>query len=573
MRGGYQLICLSLTVLMLIFPGYVCSFFETIAAIIALGVLGYCLERGLSRSSQYAIDRLTGSTKIMANMIAYDDLHQEQVFPIEHTQLRSGDLLLIQSGEQVPADCKILWGEAAVNESIITGESQLLNKGPKDILTGGTLLVTGTVRVQVVVAPEESVLARMIQLLKKAQGEKGPFQRLNDRISIVFIPAAGAIALLAFLLNYWFLHEMAPALMRGIAVLVIACPFAMELTNRSVLSIGLGRAVGQGILFRELACLKYYKDIQQVVFNKTGTLTTGDCTISNWGIYEAAKKTMPEETFKRIVCSLEKYSSHPIGQCIAREWKTKEDLRWTRIEEVKGLGIRGETKSGEIYRAASHKILGNRAVVLSENTPGNINPDRIHDVYITRNEEPIGWIDVTDTIRPEAEGVVRWLHAKGIRTVLLSGARLADCQQLAAKLGIKEVQADQSPEDKLAIINRLSLANPTLVTGDGIRDAQVLASATVSLSVCEASQLAVQTADIVLMNRGLTQFPSALSIGRDTFGIIRQNLYWAFIYNIIAIPVAAAGLLPPATAALVAGCSSLIPIFNSMRFTIKRKDL
>jgi P-type Cu+ transporter len=577
MSGGYFLVCLLFSALLLFLPGGISGFFATAAAIITLGLLGYCLRGALVRMAKKEMDRLTGSQKIMANMIAYDDRHEEQVFPIEQTQLRSGDLLLIQPGEQVPADCKILWGEAVVNEAVITGESGPLNRGPKDILTGGSFLVSGTVRVQVMAAGEASVLALRIQILKKAQGEKVPLQQLAERISKVFIPAAGAIALFSFLVNYWFLHELSSSLMRGLSVLLITCPFAMGLATPTAITIGLSRAAGLGILFRHATCLSCLKDIRQVVFNKTGTLTTGDFAISDWGMNETAKailpETLPEGTFKSVVCSLEKYSHHPIGQSIAREWKTKSDLRWARIAEVKGLGIRGETKSGDIYWAASHKIFENRSLPMFKNAPGTINPEQTHDVYIIRNDGPIGWIDVTDMVRPEAEGVVRWFHTNGIRTVLLSGARLADCQRLAARLAIEEVQAEQSPEDKLATISRFSKEGPVVMVGDGlvgdggggINNAP--ANAIVSISMCEASRLAEQTADIILLNQGqgLKHLPAAISLGRLTFGIMRQNLYWVFFYNIIAIPVAAAGLIHPVQAALVMGCSYLVPIFNTMR--------
>jgi P-type Cu+ transporter len=542
-------------------PDY--QFYETAASIISLVFLGYYLEDASVRATQKALNSLVRSQKTMANMIAFDGEHQELIFPIENTQLRSGDLVLIRSGEQVPADCRILWGEASVNEAIVTGESLPLHKQAKDQLIGGSVLVSGTVKALVTAATGDSVLAGIIGMVKQAQDEKPPVQQLADRISGIFVPAVLAIAVLTFLGNYLILHAITPSLMRSIAVLVIACPCAMGLATPAAIAVGLGRAARQGILFRNARSLESFKDIRQVVFDKTGTLTTGEFAISDSGIDDG----VTEEEFRRIAFSLEKYSTHPIARSITREWKQKGDLRWAKIEEVKGLGMRGETKQGDVYWAASYKILAR--LDLTGGTPAK---DPIHNVYIIRNAQLLGWIDVADTVRPEAAAVVQWLHDKGFRTLLLSGDRAETCLQLASTLGIQEVLAGQGPEQKLEKIAQLSAAHPTAMVGDGINDAPALAKATIGISMSDASQLAMQTADVVLMNHGLKQLPAALGLGRHTFDTIRQNLFWAFFYNSIAIPVAAVGWLKPALAALVMGLSDVVLAFNSIRLFVKKVD-
>lgn len=560
-------------------PDYL--FYETAATIISLVFLGYYLEDASVGATQKALNGLVRSQKTMANMIAFDGEHQEVLFPIENTQLRSGDLVLIRSGEQVPADCRILWGEAGVNEAIVTGESLPVNKQAKDQLIGGSVLESGTVKALVTAATGDSVLAAIIRMVKQAQGEKPPVQQLADRISAVFVPAVLGIAVLTFVCNYLFLHEITPSLMRSIAVLVIACPCAMGLATPAAIAVGLGRAARQGILFRNARSLESFKDIRQVVFDKTGTLTTGKFAISDWGMGgdEAGLGAsgegrglmkgdrVTEEEFRRIAFSLEKYSTHPIARCIVSEWKQKGDLRWAKIEEVKGLGMRGETKEGDVYWAASHKILERLMV-----PAGVASVDGGHNVYIVRNDRLLGWIDVADTVRPEAAGVVQWLHDKGFRTLLLSGDRADICARLAAKLGIQEVLANQTPEQKLEKVAQLSAMTPTAMVGDGINDAPALAKATIGISMSDASQLAMQTADVVLISHGLKQLPTALGLGRHTFNTIRQNLFWAFFYNIIAIPVAALGWLTPALAALVMGLSDVVLAFNSVRLYVKRVD-
>ncbi|HMI63854.1 MAG TPA: cation-translocating P-type ATPase [Puia sp.] len=542
-------------------PDYL--FYETTASIITIVFLGYYLEDASVQATQRSLNSLAATRKTIANMIAFDDQHQEVLFPVESDQLRSGDLILIRSGEEVPADARILWGEAGVDESILTGESLPVDKKGKDTLIGGSLLVSGTVKAQVTAAAGDSVLAGIVRMVRQAQGEKPPIQQLADRISAVFVPVVLGLAALTFLGNYLYWHEVAPSLMRCIAVLVIACPCAMGLATPAAIAVGLGRGARKGILFRNARHLEAFKDIRQIVLDKTGTLTTGEFSVSQWHLYPDAGIT--PENFKEIAFSLEKYSTHPIAKSITREWKPaaggtggRSGLRWQKVEEVKGLGMRGETKEGDIYWAGSYKVAA------------NLTSDATHNVYIVCNHRLLGYIDVKDTLRPEAAGVISWLHSKGIHTILLSGDRKQACQEIAATLGIQEVLAEQTPEQKMEQVTRLNNEMPTAMVGDGINDAPALARATIGISMSDASQLAVQTADVVLMNNGLQQLPAALGLGRQTFSTIKGNLFWAFFYNIIAIPVAAFGLLTPALAALVMGLSDVVLAANSLRLYVKK---
>jgi P-type Cu+ transporter len=533
-------------------PDYL--FYETTAAILTIVFLGYYLEDASVQATQRSLRALAHTQKTMANMIAFDDQHQEVLFPIESAQLRSGDLVLVRTGESVPADCKILWGEAGVDESILTGESLPVAKKARDLLIGGSLLVSGSVKAQVTAAGDDSVMAGIVRMVRQAQGEKPPLQQLADRISAVFVPVVIAIAVLTFLGNYWHAHEASPALLRAVAVLVIACPCAMGLATPAAIAVGLGRGARKGILFRQARHLEAFRRIRQVVFDKTGTLTTGEFSIQRWH----HSGDISFQQFREIAFALEKYSAHPIARSITKEWKTTTNLRWQKVEEIKGLGMHGETKDGEIFRAGSYKIAA------------HLTKEDYHNVYIVRNDRLLGWIDVTDAIRPEAAGVIRWLHARGIRTVLLSGDRLQPCQRLAEQLGIAEVLAEQTPGQKLDQITRLNSQMPVAMVGDGINDAPALARATIGLSMGDASSLAIQTADVVLLNRGLQHLPDALILGRFTFATIRSNLFWAFIYNVVAIPVAAFGWLTPALAALAMGLSDVVLAANSLKLYVKK---
>jgi P-type Cu+ transporter len=539
-------------------------FYETAATIITLVFLGNYLEDASVQQTQRALNSLAKSQKVMANMIAFDDEHHEQIFPVENSVLRNGDLILIKSGEQIPADCKILWGEATVNEAIITGESLPLTKQPKDSLIGGSMLVDGTIKAQVTASAKESVLANIVNLVKQAQGEKPPVQQMADKISAVFIPIVLGIAAITLAVNWIVLKEFTPALMRCIAVLVIACPCAMGLATPAAIAVGLGRAAKNGVLFRNAKSLELFKNITQVVFDKTGTLTTGNFKIDNWKAEHNSLNTHDlsltnnDSEFKRIAYSLEKYSNHPIAKCIANSWKVKDEIRWASIEEIKGLGMKAVSKEGDEYVAGSFKAAA------------HVTNDENHNVYLLKNKQLLGYIDVKDEVRPEAATIITYLKSKHIKTILLSGDRKTKSELIGKQLGIDEVIAEQTPEQKLNTIAALTAKAPTAMIGDGINDAPALAKATIGISLSEASQVAMQTADVVLMNYGLKNLPLSLGLGKHTFLTIKQNLFWAFFYNIIAIPVAAFGLLTPTFGALVMGLSDVVLAINSVRLFVKK---
>lgn len=528
-------------------------FFETTATIITLVFLGNYLEDASVQSTQKALKTLVKSQKLLANMIAFDDEHKEQIFPIENTQLKTGDLILIKTGDQIPIDCKILWGEGSVNEAIITGESIPIFKSKKDFLIGGSILENGTIKAQVTATGNETVLSGIIRMVQTAQSEKPPVQKMADKISAVFVPIVVGLAIITFLINYIFFDiSFGASLMRTIAVLVISCPCAMGLATPAAIAVGLGRAARNGILFRNASSLESFKSIQQIVFDKTGTLTTGKFSINQF--YTDINETL----FKEIVFSLEKYSNHPIAKSICMHWKTENLIRWSKVEEIKGLGVSATDTEGNLYEAGSRQLL---SADLKDNN---------HHVYVLKNKEVIGWIDIKDEIRPEAKKVIEWLNKKNIKTVLLTGDIKSKAEEVANELGIDIVFSEKRPEQKMEIISQLNAKVSTAMVGDGINDAPALAKATLGIAVSEASQLALQHADIVLMNNSLKNLPFALVLGKHTFITIKQNLFWAFAYNVVAIPVAAVGLLTPGLSALAMGLSDVVLGINSVRLFVKK---
>jgi len=349
-------------------------------------------------------------------------------------------------------------------------------------------------------------------------------------------------------------------MLRAIAVLVISCPCAMGLATPAAIAVGLGRGARNGIVFKNAKSLEAFKDIKQVVFDKTGTLTTGHFEIAHFKIADGHNR-MNESDFKALVYSLERYSNHPIAKCISGSWKTNNANNWSKIEEVKGMGIQALDKEGNEYWSGSFKTLKDQTA------------EDGHNVYIQKNGVLIGWVDVTDQIRPEAKEVIETLHKQGIHTILLSGDRKEKCEAVGKALGIQEIISEQSPADKLNKLDELTAIAPTAMVGDGINDAPALAKATIGISLSNASHIAIQSAQVILMNQGLKNLPMSLGLGRRTYETIKENLGWAFSYNIVAIPVAALGFLGtwgPTYGALIMGLSDVVLALNSLRLFKKK---
>jgi Cu+-exporting ATPase len=544
----------------LIGQGQSFAYYETTATIITLVFFGNYLEDSSVQSTQRALKDLVKAQKVMANMIVFDDQHKEVIFNVESSTLKVGDLILINSGETVPMDCKILWGEANVNESIVTGESVPVHRTIKDSLLGGSTIENGTLKAYVTAVGDDTVLANILKMVKAAQGEKPPVQILADKISAIFVPLVLSISIITLIGNYYFTSiGFGESMLRAIAVLVISCPCAMGLATPAAIAVGLGRGARNGVLFKNAKSLETFKDIKQVVFDKTGTLTTGHFTIAAFKVLQ----DMQEEAFINLVYSLEKYSNHPIAKCISTEWKSNQPISWKTIEEIKGLGIKAIDNEGNEYWAGSYKL------ITKEET------DKSHNIFILKNNILLGWLDVEDEIREEAKNVIHTLHLLGIHTILLSGDQHTKCEKVGKALGIQEIISEQSPADKLAKLEALTLQSPTAMVGDGINDAPALAKATIGISLSNASHIAIQSAQVILMNQGLKNLPMALGLGRRTYETIKENLVWAFSYNIVAIPVAALGLLGtwgPTYGALIMALSDVVLAINSLRLFRKKLE-
>jgi len=533
--------------------GHDYQFYETTASIITIILFGNLLEYSSVRRTTSAIDDLVKLQKIKAKKINFSG-NSEIIEDVDVSLIKKGDLLLVNTGDKLPVDGKIYWGQGSIDESMISGESLPVDKTIGEQVIGGTILVTGSVKIKATAIGKEMVLSQIIEMVKQAQQDKPRMQNLADKISVVFVPVVVGISLLTFALSFWIAGiGFQPALMHSIAVLVIACPCALGLAIPTAVVVGIGRVAKNGILIKGGSTLEEFANTKKIIFDKTGTLTTG-----NFKIKRVQTIDFSDEMARSILISLEKHSSHPIAKSIVKEFEKADLIKLTYVSETKGLGMEATDAEGNTYKTGSYNIVK------------NITEDDSHTVYLIVNNRLVAWLDVEDEIKPEAMETIRLLKSQGITTVLLSGDRRNKCEKLANELGIDEVYYEKNPEEKLKIIEDFTKTGNTAMVGDGINDAPALAKASVGISLSNATQIAIKSAQIVLLKGNLNLLPKAWSISRITLTTIKQNLFWAFFYNIIAIPVAAVGLLNPMIAAASMAFSDVFVVVNSLRLKNKK---
>lgn len=533
-------------------------FYETAATIITLVLLGNVMEHRSVRQTTTAIRELDKLQATKARKVEAHEGH-EHLREVDITEIRVGDVLQVNTGDRIAVDGEIIAGEASINEAMITGESIPVEKGQSDKVIGGTIVVSGSVRLKAEAVGKATMLSKIIEMVKNAQQAKPDIQKLGDKVSAIFVPVVLSIALLTFVVSYFFVDISGQrALMHSIAVLVISCPCAMGLATPTAVMVGIGRAAKKGILIKGGHTLEELAKVKNVVFDKTGILTTGEFRIK--AINPADNIHMQELT--DVLYNLEQSSSHPIAQSIVASLKEKAgSKKFEAATEEKGLGIKAKDSEGNEYQLGSFRIAA------------HLTPDDTHQVYILKNGKLIGTVDMEDEIRANAKETISALREQGIRTIMLSGDSKRKCEELALQLGIDTVFSEQLPSQKLEQVEKLVKEAPTAMVGDGINDAPALARANVGISMSNATQAAIHSAQVVLLNTNdLGRVSETLKMGKHTLITIKQNLFWAFFYNVVAIPIAAAGLLSPMVAALAMAFSDVIVIGNSIRLKSKKLD-
>ena len=529
-------------------------FFETTATIISLVLLGNVLEHRSVKQTTTAIKELNKLQKTTAKKVTDNG----EVVVVEFSEVKVNDIIQVNTGDQIAVDGEIIKGEGTVNESMISGESTPIEKEIGSKVIGGTILENGSFQFKAEKVGDQTVLSKIIEMVKNAQQDKPSIQRLGDKISAIFVPTVVGIALLTFLLSYFvFTIGLQDSLLHSIAVLVISCPCAMGLATPTAVMVGIGRAAKRGILIKGGSTLEQFARIKNIVFDKTGTITTGKFTITKTKLYAPVE----EQEIMNILFSLERHSSHPIAQSITTFLKdSAKIISLDEVNELKGIGIEAVDVNGTKYQLVSQKI-GKQYM-----------PDSAHSIYVIKGGELIAGVDIEDELKENVPETMELLNKANINTILLSGDQKKKCEKIAEDINIKTVYSEQSPDQKLKMIDDLEANAPTAMVGDGINDAPALAKANVGISLSNATQVAVQSAQMILLNtKDLSQVYEAFLISKHTLITIKQNLFWAFFYNVLAIPIAAMGYLDPMIAALTMAFSDVIVIGNSIR--LKRKKL
>ncbi|MCU0656061.1 MAG: heavy metal translocating P-type ATPase [Polyangiaceae bacterium] len=545
-------------------------YYEAAAAIVGFVLLGKSLE---ARARKRLSDAVRGLIALQPATAHRRQGEGEQDIPVEALQV--GDTFLVRPGERVPADGMVLEGTSSLDESLLTGESMPVDRGPGDPVTGGTLNQSGALLVRAARTGQDTALARIVTAVEQAQGNKAPVARLADVLSAVFAPVVLALALLAGL--SWALLDPSPqglsvALERFVSVLVIACPCALGLATPAAVAVGTGRGAELGILVRGGAALEAASRVSSVLLDKTGTLTSGKPTLA----LILPAPGVSEDQLLAWVASVEAPSEHPVARAIV-EGASIRNIRLQKIhsfEATAGSGV-AATVEGEQVLAGTARWLQERGVEVGEqeDEAARLAAQGHTPVLVARGGRAVGVVAVADGEAPGAAGAIEALRALGVEVAMVTGDREGTARAVAARLRIDRVFAEVRPEQKAALVRQeQQRGHAVAMVGDGVNDAPALAAADVGVAMGTGSDIAAASADLTLLHGGITRLPAALALARATLRTIRQNLFWAFLYNLLGIPIAAGLLAPwtglqlsPVLASAAMSLSSVSVLANSLR--------
>ncbi|KRB04334.1 heavy metal translocating P-type ATPase [Lysobacter sp. Root690] len=534
-------------------------YFETSAVIITLILFGKWLEARAKRQTTAAIRALQALRPSSARVLR-DGVEHE--LPL--AQLRVGDLVVVRPGERLPADGRIVEGLTHVDESLLTGESLPVARETGDRVTGGAINGEGRIVVETVAVGAESALARIIRLVEDAQAKKAPIQHLVDRVSAVFVPVVVAIALLTLIGWGLYAGDWSQAVLNAVAVLVIACPCALGLATPTAIMAGTGVAARAGILIKDAEALEIAHRIEIVAFDKTGTLTEGKPVLSEWTALDGDR-----DALLRFAAALQSGSEHPLARATLNAARALKLPPVSQLQALAGRGLRGEVE-GRTLLLGSTRMLEEAGVDLQPlREAAQRLADSGHSVsWLARDgadgAQLLGLLGFRDTPRANAKAAIERLHALGVSTAMISGDHIGAARAVAAELGIEQVRADVLPEQKAAAVAELGQFRTVAMVGDGVNDAPALAAADVGIAMGSGTDVAMQAAGITLMRAEPGLVADAIEISRRTSRKIRQNLFWAFGYNVIGIGLATLGWLNPVVAAAAMAFSSVSVIGNTL---------
>jgi Cu+-exporting ATPase len=525
-------------------------YFEGGAAVITLVLLGKLLEARAKARTSEAIEALLRLQPKTARIE-----RDGQWIEVAVDALMPGDVFMVRPGESIPVDGEVLDGASSVDEAMLTGESMPVGKGAGDRVFAATANGHGALRCRATGVGEHTLLAGIIRLVGEAQGSKAPVQRLADRISAIFVPVVCVIALLTFAGWWLYAGDFAGALVNAVAVLVIACPCALGLATPTAIMVGTGQGARAGILVRNAEALERAGRIAVLAVDKTGTLTAGAPQVTD---IVALGETADEAL--RLAAALEQGSEHPLARAILAKAAAVDLPKMSKFEALPGHGVAGEVE-GRHLRLGSPEWTGATGVGQLE----QLQQAGKTVVALAEGERVLALLAVADALRPTSRSAVARLRARGIRVVMLTGDNPATAAAIAREAGIDEFRASILPADKAAAVNELKAGGGLVaMVGDGINDAPALAAADVGFAIGAGSDAAVEAADLTLVRSDLAAVDDAIELSRATLGKIRQNLFFAFIYNVLGIPLAAFGLLNPVVAGAAMAMSSVSVVSNSL---------
>lgn len=549
-------------------------YFETAAVIITLIKLGKLLEARTKGKTGGAIRKLIGLQPKTATII---EDGKEVEIPL--TRVQADDLVVVRPGERIPVDGIVIEGESAVDESMLSGEPLPVDKHPDDMVVGGTINGEGLLKFKATRVGKETALAQIIKLVQEAQGSKAPIQALADRVASIFVPTVIGLAVLTFALWWGITGEFVPAMIRLVAVLVIACPCALGLATPTAIMAGTGKGAEKGILFKKGEALENATKLDTVVLDKTGTITMGKPAVVDIIPFDPAIKS--EDALLKLAASVEKGSEHPLGKAIVNEAIDRGIDLWEpeSFKASGGFGVEAKI-DGSFVRMGKpkwyHKI--GIDVEIAKDKVDFLQSEGKTVMLLTKDDKLSGLISVSDTLKPESKEAIGLLHKQGLKVVMLTGDNLQTARTIGAQVNIDEIVAEVRPEEKSFKIREFQdKGEKTGMVGDGINDAPALAQADVGLAIGTGTDVAIETADVILSSGSLLGIPRAIGISKKTMMTIKQNLFLAFFYNVVLIPVAAGALAPfdffpafvrqlhPIIAALAMALSSISVVTNSLR--------
>lgn len=532
-------------------------YFEASAAIITLILMGKLLEARAKGKTSAAIEQLLQLQPKTARVEK-----DGEVVEVEIARIQVGDLVIIRPGERIPVDGEVVEGRSSVDESMLTGESLPVGKEAGKKVYAATQNGQGMLKCRALGVGAHTALGEIVRLVEEAQGSKAPIQRLADTISGIFVPVVVAIALVTLGLWWWLGGGFTVALVNAVAVLVIACPCALGLATPTAIMVGTGRGAQAGVLVRNAAALERAEKIRTLVVDKTGTLTAGKPTVTD------VEPTAPYDQGQllQLAAAVEQGSEHPLARAVL-DYAKEQGVKPGPLEDFHaeaGRGVRARV-DGALIRLGSPAYLAQEGINLDSAVAERLAAEGKTVVAVARDNALAGFLAIADTLRPTSVRAVARLRAMGIQVVMLTGDNRATAQAIARQAGIEEFRAEVLPQHKAESVQALK-ANGTVVgmAGDGVNDAPALAAADVSFAIGSGSDIAIEAADITLMRSDLMSVADAIALSRATLGKIRQNLFFAFFYNVLGIPLAALGMLNPVIAGAAMAMSSVSVVSNSL---------